>query len=249
MIRVRLRRVLLATLAGTALFAACSSAASAEVFTLSGESCNGTEHWGVCWVNGANLQQLTGKQTIQTKLASSKLTFKYTLGEEQIEVQCTSVETAAGAGNTFEQVELAKHGVGKLHFSLELSGCSLTAPKSLAKKCAFPASKQTLAIGGTIPTETEIRLVPEAGETSPFFEFTLSNNGSETCPATFKTGSHALVGYQALTIEHPKTAETTKTASLVAKSGLKLGGAAASLEGALTFEFPGLGVNVEIAKL
>jgi hypothetical protein len=136
-----------------------------------------------------------------------------------------------------------------MDFTLKLSGCSLTAPKSLAKKCRFPATKETLALKGTVPTETELRLVPEAGETNPFFEFTFENNGSETCPATFKATSHELVGYQALTIEHPKTAEATKTVSFVAKSGLKLGGETASLEGALTLELPGLGVNVEIAEL
>jgi hypothetical protein len=240
---------LLGAPACAALFAACASAASAETFTLSGESCNGSEHWGLCWVNGTNLQQLTGKQTIQAKLASSKLTFKYTIGGEQIEVQCTAVAIGTGEPNVWEQVELAKTGVSKVDFTLKFSGCSLTAPKALAKKCAFPGSKETLALVGTMPTETELRLLPAAGETTPFFEFTLANNGSETCPASLKAESHGPVGYQALTVEHPKTAEATKTATLVATSGLKLGGHTASLEGALTFEFPGLGVNVEIAKL
>jgi hypothetical protein len=210
-----------------------ASTASAAVWTLSTQPCNGAI-WNWCWVNTTNERfELTGTQSFTSETKLEFLLLWRPVGEE-VHVDCTLVISEAGFW--MQPEPLVRRGTITALVLIQ-SGCGLLEP--LSKKCSIPAELKTHELDGTIGEKGEIEFKPASGEA--LLEVTLSG---EACPLK---GTDAVDGSQVCKLA--KAAEETPAEKQEldcepSGSKLKVGGSAAEFLLTTTISFPGLNNRV-----
>jgi hypothetical protein len=243
MLRKKLIGLLVAGLTTTALSAMVVSSASAE-FTKTTTECSGGTNVALCYETTAKAKdELEGEQG--ELVTGNEIKFLVKTSPEQ-EITCTS---SKGSGTIVQLHPLEAGAKTTLHGFLEYAGCALaTEPK---KKCAVNKENKTVELLGTLESETEIKLEPKSGAT--FLTITYSNNGSETCPASF-AGEHAVTGTQSVEIVEPSVPATEKKGKAIGET-LKFFSDAAKLTQELTLAFENtkgeekLGAKVYVSKV
>jgi hypothetical protein len=237
----------LAVAAVAAFSALGASSASAVVFTLSTLKCEGGSNVAFCWestlktecVAGEFLCELVGDQSVTVKGGLVVLTV---LSSPIQVIECTLV---TGTGTILQTEPLVAGKKTTIHLTLIFTGCKLTLPEEIAKKCMIPEERDTKALEGTLLSESELLVKPESG--TVFIEIPYTNKGTEKCPAVF-LGTHSVAGEQQITIEKPGEPEETKTGNAVEESKLTYFSSPTDLKGSLTLTFTGLGDLVDISK-
>jgi hypothetical protein len=225
MSRFRLMGTMLLAIAVTAIAGVGASSASASVFTLGTEECNGTV-WNLCWAETETsaLLELVGTQSVTAEGGLNK----FVVPGIPVEIECEDV--VSEPGGTIQQPEpLVKSGtiLGKLRFL----GCVLVGANAVATKCVIPTFEVTKELSGILTSETNVLLTPQEGEV--FIEITFSNKTGQTCPALV-VGKRKVTGMQDLTILNPQHTLNSKTAESVVKSELLFIEKAAELTGSIT---------------
>jgi hypothetical protein len=231
-------RILLGTIAALMVLVCATSVAStasAAVWTLSTQPCNGGI-WNWCWVNANNERfELTGTQSF-TSEAKIEFLVLWHAGAEEVHIDCTL--TISEAGFWMQPEPLVKRGTVTALVLIE-SGCGLLEP--LSKKCSVPTELKTHELDGTIGEKGEIEFKPASGET--LLEVTFSG---EACPAIVK-GTHPVNGSQVCKLA--KAAEETPAEKQEldcepSGSKLKVGESPVELLLTTTISFPGLNDRV-----
>jgi len=226
-----------------AINAVAVSSASAAVFSLSKIACSGGSNVALCYETSKEKFELTGEQAELVEGGAVDFTILTT--PQQI-ILCAKSE---GTGTLIQKEPLVAGKKTTLKGKLAYLECKLdTEP---AKKCVVNVNNETTLLLGTLESEKELKLVPAEG--TVFIEITYSNNGTETCPVTFK-GTHAVTGTQAVEILSPGTAEATKKGDATGET-LEFFSVKAELEQELTMSFENeggtekLGDNVYVSAV
>jgi hypothetical protein len=233
MIRKRLMTALLVAVSAVAFSGVASSAASAETFTLSTTACSGGTDTALCWseTETSELLELTGKQSETVSGGTTVLK----VSNPEITIEC---KEASGSGVITQTEPLGTNKKGTtLSGTIVYKGCKIIANASIAKKCTIVESKETKKLKGTLNSDTELLLVPEAG--TEFIEVEFLNNGAETCPATVK-GKRFVTGEQQVEIVNGTKHELTKSGNAKKASKLKFFEEPAELTESLVLSFTGL---------
>jgi hypothetical protein len=222
---------LVAVVSGTAV-----TSASAAVFTLGSATCSGGTFKNLCWSNAGVKQELEGEQTFTITLLGVGV-LRGTIGGEAVEGQCEELTTGAAVPSVFKQpTPLSSDATGTA--TVLFKKCKLTGSAVVVKKCKIPVEKESNILTGHLASVSELVLSPQTG--TEFIVIPFENNGAEVCPATIK-GNRAITGTQAAIISEPEVPQEEKTGKAVVKSGLKLAGEPAELEGTVGLSLTGLG--------
>jgi hypothetical protein len=228
MLGKKLAGALLAALLLAAVGGFTASSASAVVFTLTLTPCEGGSNVALCWQNEVKAFELTGEQS--ETVAGGKVIFTVNSSPVQ-KIECSS---STGSGIISQKEPLVTGKKTTLKGTLTYEGCKLITEPS--KKCVVNVTNTTKALLGTLETVKTLKLVPETG--TVFIEITYSNNGTETCPVTFK-GTHAVTGSQTVEILSPETFTATKSGKAIGET-LEFFSSKANLSQELTMSFTGL---------
>ncbi len=239
--RMKLTGALLTALIVTALSGVAATTASAA-FTL-GAECKGGVIINLCDVNSlSEVKELEGSESFTvTQLGIA--TLKGTIGGEAVTVTCEET-VATGTPLITQTSPLTVEG--EITGSLTFKKCKVTGNATVAKKCKIPVEKESTPLAGLLVTVSELLLKPKTG--TEFIIIPFENNGTEVCPATIK-GNRAVTGEQAITISEPEVPQKEKTGKTVVKSGLKLAGEPAELEGTLDLKLTNLPENWYISAV
>jgi len=183
----RVRLLLLSVFAVFAVSALASGSASAAPTDL----CPVAGKLAVCIETSPNdLVAETGGGTFSTKGEPEDTSLiEVALGESIIHIECEVVNDSG----SYQQTILA-NAVRSFGIVILFTVCSVLEP--LGKKCKVNEELiETKSLVGTVADEEgesiDTVFTPETGTT--FTEIVLSNNGTETCPATI-TGTHRVTG-------------------------------------------------------
>jgi uncharacterized protein YbcI len=228
-----MRKQMLVFIMGVALVAMgglTASAASAEVFELRSEECNGAV-WNLCWAEteAGALRELQGTQSITAEGGKNL----FVVPGIPVEIECEKVKSEPGG--TIQQPEpLVKTGtiLGLLVFE----GCKLVGTNATATKCVIPTKEVTKELSGELTSATNVLLKPEEGEV--FIEITFTSKEGQTCPATV-IGKRKITGMEDVTILNPQHTLNSKTGESVVKSELLFIEKAAELTGQITVTLTG----------
>ncbi len=212
--------------------AAGAQSASASVFALSTEKCDGTL-WAFCWRSGSEFLELTGEQTVAVVLvAGVHIEFRGTVGGEPIEILCTGIVATVTA---LQAAPLKTQAT--LDIKIKFTGCKIDGDATVAARCTIPEERETNALTGTPTSETNITVKPTVGTEFLVIPFSTKEGQSETCPVL---GDRAVTGEQELTVPAEPASETI-VLKAVEKSKLKLAGNPAELAGEFEATPTGLG--------
>jgi uncharacterized cupredoxin-like copper-binding protein len=234
----KLSGALLMALLLTAIGAISASSASAAVFTKTTKACSGGSNIALCYETASKEKLILEGEQSETVAGG---TVVFTVNSEPAQkIECT---TSKGSGTIFQKEPTVAGKKTTLKGTLTYEGCKLTTEPS--KKCVVNVTNTTKALLGTLETGSTLKLVPETG--TVFIEITYSNNGTETCPATFK-GTHAVTGSQTVEINNPTVAEETKSGKAIGET-LEFFSSKAKLSQELTLTFTGLGSKVYVSTV
>jgi hypothetical protein len=214
-----------------AISGVAASTASAE-FKLETTACGSGTIVNLCWESaekGTSLKQLKGEEEFLILLASGAITLTtLTLGT----IACK--DTIGLSGGTTEDEFLlflqpeplvANYTIDATLLFIE---CDLLG--EIGTLCVVPIEKETTEITGTVE-ESENNILFKA-VSGVFIEFPLSNNGSNTCPATLK-GTKKVTGEQLCTwstVEKPVLEDVEEHLLVCGASELLFGEQAATFE-------------------
>jgi hypothetical protein len=239
MLQRNIKGALMAALIVSAISAITASSASAVTFTLTKTACTGGTNVALCYETAAKEKlELIGEQS---ETVAGGITILDILTTPEQKLECTS---ATGKGTILQNAPLPSGLTEIDKGTITYSGCKITAPAEIAKKCKIELEKTTNALHGELISEKELTLEPETG--TVFIEVVYSNNGGEKCPLTF-LGGHNITGKQKVEILNPGVAEETKTGKAIGEE-LQFFSAGAELLEELILTFTGLNDKVYVSK-
>lgn len=242
-----MKSVIRTVLAGLTMIAlsgiVSASAQAANVFEQTNTACTGGATVNLCY-EGTNPKGEAGKWELKGEQAVEVSSLTPVLFKEGVAVTIECPKLKQGEqGIVATQANLSKENA-KTSGTLEVEGCSITAPKTEAEDCEIPKSKETALLSGEYMSETDLKLKPNAGV---FLAIPFSNKGAHTCALK---GTKNITGFQELEILKPGIAEKTKKSRAKETSGLKfIGEEAVSLSGEIEEKYPGLGAEVYVSKV
>jgi hypothetical protein len=225
MLKSKLTGMLGAALIVAAINAVAVSSAAAAVFTLTTTACTGGTNVALCYETETTKDELTGEQSVLVEGGTVVFTAK--VSPEQ-KIECTK---SSGSGTIVQTEPLTAGKKTTFHGKFLYTGCKLTTePK---KKCVVNENNETFELEGTLESESELKAKPKAGEI--LMTITYSNNGTETCPATF-LGEHGISGTQSMEVVNPGTPSETGKAKAIGRT-LKFFSAEGELSQEMTMSF------------
>lgn len=230
---VRLANTFLTILMITLVTMILASPASAVEFELGTQECGEGTKWGFCWAETETspLLELIGTKSV-TVLGGESLLNVSELG---VEILCKKAKDAGNA--QISQPTPLGSEPNLITGSLIYEECAFEGEGTIAKLCVVPASERTNELRGELTSETNLHVVPKSG--AVFIEFEIkSKSETEKCPATV-VGKRKITGSQDLTITNPGHTLSSKSATVIANSGLLFIEKHAELTGSITITLTG----------
>jgi hypothetical protein len=223
MLRRRFGLVTLLLLVAALAVSGIAASGASAAFVLTETKCEGGALIAFCWSKEATspLFELTGEEEFEAlPKAGTEIALLFKLGTEGLHINCTD---AHAVGKIVQTAPLeTNYSLKKV--VITFSGCTLETP--IGTKCKVPVEKSTANLIGTPSSAEAVTFTPEAG--SIFIEFEISNNGTETCPATLK-GIKKVTGEQVCDFAEPGADQTSKEFLCLLESALLVAEQAAEL--------------------
>jgi hypothetical protein len=164
------------------------SAASASAASCTKKA--GSAKFQLC-INGGRITEATTAKL--TGAGTTALVFNLNNWAPELSIECTNV-AEAGESSFFDNPTETL----AIHLRPIFSGCRLTGKNPIAKKCTVNPSGEFVELATTLESPENSYIEPRFA--SVFWEWTISKNGSESCPVSV-IGGHAFGGTYGCTLK------------------------------------------------